>query len=99
MVIASMAESFSRLCVDATVPACGFIPVSYPAGRPALFFRKLVQRIREEFEEAPDLRMTVGEAARFWALDVTTCERVLTELLRSGFLARGADERYRQVIV
>src|SRR5262247_2058647 len=27
---------------------------------------KLVQRIREEFEEAPGLRFTLGEAARFW---------------------------------
>jgi len=60
------------------------------------FFRKLVQRIREEFEDAPGLRVTLSEAARFWALDLATCERVLTELLSAGFLARGADERYRQ---
>jgi DNA-binding IclR family transcriptional regulator len=62
---------------------------------PPLFFRKLVQRIREEFENAPDLRMTVGEAARFFGLDFVTCERVLAELLRTGFVSRGADERYR----
>ena len=66
---------------------------------PTLFFRKLVQRIREEFEDAPNLRMTVSEAARYWALDFATCERVLKELLRTGFLARGADERYGQVTV
>jgi hypothetical protein len=60
-----------------------------------LFFRKLVQRIREEFESAPDLRMTVCEAARFFALDVSTCERVLAELLRSGSVIRGSDQRYR----
>jgi hypothetical protein len=59
-------------------------------------FRKLVQLIREEFEQAPDLRITVGEAARFWGLDLQTCERVLTELLRAGFLALGTDARYRQ---
>ncbi len=59
-------------------------------------FRKLVQRIREEFEEAPDLRITVNEAARFWGLDLSTCERVLTELLQVGFLAQGPDARYRQ---
>jgi hypothetical protein len=40
--------------------------------------------------------MTVNEAARFWALDVATCEGVLKELLRTGFLARGPDERYGQ---
>ena len=59
-------------------------------------FRRLVQIIREEFERAPDLRITVSEAARFWALDRSTCERVLSELLRVGFLALGADARYRQ---
>jgi len=63
---------------------------------PPPVLHKLVQRIREEFENAPDLRMNVSEAARFWGLDLATCERVLTELLRSGFLARGADERYTQ---
>ena len=42
---------------------------------------------------------TVSEAARFWALDFTTCERVLIELLRTGFLARGPDERYGPVTV
>ena len=64
---------------------------------PALLFRKLVQRIREEFEDAPNLRMNVKEAARFWGLDFGTCERVLIELLRTGFLARGPDERFGQV--
>ena len=64
---------------------------------PPLFFRKLVQRIREEFEDAPDLRMTVSEAARFFALDLATCERVLMQLLSEGFLTRGADQRYRLV--
>jgi DNA-binding IclR family transcriptional regulator len=62
---------------------------------PTLFFRKLVQRIRDEFDDFPDLRMTVTEAARFWGLDRATCERVLAELLRIGFLARGTDDRYR----
>ena len=116
MATVSMAESSSMSCVNASVPACGFIPVHTPqagavpprdpslrtipdANMPALFFRKLVQRIREEFEDAPNLRMTVSEAARFWALDFATCERVLTELLRTGFLARGPDERYGQVTV
>jgi hypothetical protein len=62
-------------------------------------FRRLVQLIREEFERAPELRFTVSEAARFWALDPSTCERVLRELLRVGFLAVGADARYRQTTI
>lgn len=60
-------------------------------------FRKLVQRIREEFEEVPTLRMTASEAARYWGLDLATCERVLAELLMVGFLMREADQRYRLV--
>jgi DNA-binding IclR family transcriptional regulator len=82
--------------------ACGFIPVfhSPQAGAagtimPTVFLFKLVQRIREEFDVFPELRMTVTEAARFWGLDRQTCECVLAELLRAGFLARGPDHRYR----
>ena len=56
---------------------------------------KLSYRIREEFEEAPDLRLSVSEAARFWGLDLATCEEVLAQLVTTGFLARGADQRYR----
>lgn len=41
--------------------------------------------------------MTASEAARFWGLDLATCERVLTELLLSGFLILSADRRYRHV--
>ena len=62
------------------------------------FFRKLVQRIREEFEDAPGLRMTVNEAARFWGLDFTTSERVLAELFRRGVLTRGPDDRYSYIV-
>jgi Fic family protein len=58
---------------------------------PPLFLRKLVQRIREEFEYFPGLRLTASQAARFWGLDSSTCQQVLTELLGAGFLAREAD--------
>jgi DNA-binding IclR family transcriptional regulator len=57
---------------------------------------KLSQRIREEFQEAPGLQVTVREAARFWGLDEATCEQVLTHLFAVGFLRRGSDSRYRQ---
>ena len=57
-------------------------------------FRKLVQWIREEFEAAPELRLTAREAAAFLGLDLATCERILSQLLRAGHLAKGADGRY-----
>jgi hypothetical protein len=56
--------------------------------------RKLIQRVREEFEEIPGLRFTVQEAARFWALDEDTCESILLNLAAAGFLARVSDSRF-----
>jgi len=56
----------------------------------------LVQRIREEFDEAPGLAITLDEAVRFWALDAETCERVLTQLHDIKFLVKTADGRYRR---
>jgi predicted transcriptional regulator of viral defense system len=60
-------------------------------------FRKLVQWIREEFEAAPDLRLTTREAAAFLGLDLAICERVLSQLLRAGFLDRDGASRYHVV--
>jgi len=57
---------------------------------------KLAQRIREEFDEAPDLQLTVAEGARFWALDADACATVLTYLQRSGYLVRARGGRYRR---
>ena len=62
------------------------------------FFLKLVQRVQEEFLEAPGLRLTTSEAARFWGLDGATCERLFMELLLIGFLRKGADQRYYHVV-
>ena len=66
------------------------------ASAEALALQKLAQRIREEFEEIPGLRVTIDEGARFWGLDEDVCELVLAELLADGFLSRGIDQRYRQ---
>ena len=59
-----------------------------------MYFRKLVQWIREEFEAAPDLRLTTREAAAFLGLDVDMCDRVLAQLLHAGALRRGPDGRF-----
>ena len=47
--------------------------------RRAVVVLKLIQRIREEFEESPGLRVTIDEGARFWGLDAEVCELVLSE--------------------
>jgi hypothetical protein len=61
-------------------------------------FRKIVQWIREEFEAAPDLRLTTREAAAFLGLDLATAEQVLSQLFRGGVLHRYADDRYGAVM-
>ena len=62
-----------------------------------MYFRKLVQWIREEFEATPDLRLTTREAAAFLGLDLDTCDRVLRQLLTVGALTRGPDGRFLAV--
>jgi Fic family protein len=64
---------------------------------PDTILQKLTQRIREEFEEAPGLTLTVAEAARFWGLDEMTCRQVLGRLRASGFLVKDGERRYHQV--
>ena len=58
------------------------------------YLLKMVQRIREEFEQLPGLRMTVAEASRFWALDEGVCEAVLARLLSAGFLVKDGNQRF-----
>jgi hypothetical protein len=67
--------------------------------QPDLILYKLTQRIREEFEEAPGLGVTVREGSRFWDLDEMTCLQVLAGLRAAGFLTVDSDNRYRQVAV
>lgn len=57
---------------------------------------KLAQLIREEFEDAPGLRLSVSEGSRFWGLDEMTCAYALERLVAIGFLRKGLDERYGQ---
>jgi DNA-binding MarR family transcriptional regulator len=54
----------------------------------------LLQRVRSEFLEMPGLRLTPNQAARLWALDRTTSERVLDGLVDAGFLGRSRDGAY-----
>jgi DNA-binding MarR family transcriptional regulator len=55
---------------------------------------RLLERIRSEFLEMPGLRLTPNQAARLWALDRTTSERVLDGLVDAGFLGRSRDGAY-----
>jgi len=47
---------------------------------------QLVRRVREEFEEMPGLRLTLGQAKLLFGLEYGCCQRILRELTQSGYL-------------
>ena len=54
----------------------------------------LLYRVRSEFLEMPGLRLTPAHAARLWALDRQTSERILDDLTMAGFLFRNREGAY-----
>ena len=46
----------------------------------------LVERVRGEFLEMPDLQLTMAQAARLWGLDSAACRQVIDALVESAFL-------------
>ena len=53
------------------------------------------QRIRADYLEMPDLRVTVAEGARFWHVDLTVCGEVLGQLAQEGFVVC-LGQKYRR---
>ena len=47
-----------------------------------------------EFNEMPGMHLTLAQAARLWSLPFEECERVMTDLVRAGFLMLDARARY-----
>ena len=54
----------------------------------------LLHRVRSEFLEMPGLRLTPAQAARLWAIDRSTSERILDGLAAAGFLSRNREGAY-----
>ena len=54
----------------------------------------LLHRIRSEFLEMPGLRLTPAQAARLWAVDRHTSERILDGLTVAGFLFKNKEGAY-----
>jgi hypothetical protein len=46
----------------------------------------LVERIRGEFLEMPDLQLTIAQAQRLWGLDAAACQHVVDALVETSFL-------------
>ena len=57
--------------------------------------RRLVDRVRGEFNEMQGFSPTLDQAARLFSLSRDECHRVFSHLLREGFLGCSADGRYR----
>jgi hypothetical protein len=53
--------------------------------------QEVVRRIRGEFLEMPDLRLTSAQACRLWRLDETACDAVLGALVDARFLEKTRD--------
>ena len=54
----------------------------------------LLHRVRSEFLEMPGLRLTPAQAARLWAVDRSTSDRILDGLTLAGFLFRNEEGAY-----
>ena len=54
----------------------------------------LLTRARSEYNGRPGLRLVAAQAARLWATDRSTSQRVLDDLVRAGFLWRTRDGHY-----
>jgi hypothetical protein len=59
----------------------------------------LLHRIRSEFLEMPGFRLTPAQAARLWAVDRQTSERILLGLAAAGFLINNREGAYVRATV
>jgi hypothetical protein len=51
-------------------------------------------RIRVEYIEMPDLKLTRAQARRLWNLTQEACDGALAILVRTGFLGQTTDGKY-----
>ena len=56
--------------------------------------RELLDRIRGEFREMPDLKITIAQACRLWNLAEALCRYALDLLRAEGFLVRTPSGAY-----
>ena len=51
----------------------------------------VLQRVRDEYEELPGLRLTPAQAQRLFGLEPAACAALLDALLNENFLSRTRD--------
>jgi hypothetical protein len=54
----------------------------------------MVERVRAEYLEMPGLSLTDRQAQRLWRLEAEACHRLLSVLVKSGFLRQTSDGGY-----
>jgi hypothetical protein len=69
--------------------------VAAPERRDVMSRDALVHRVFGEFNEMPCLRLTSEQAQRLFGMPAEVCQRVLADLVKSGTLVKGGDERFR----
>jgi hypothetical protein len=50
-------------------------------------FATIVDRVRMDFTEMPELELTLPQAVRLWTLGMDDCRHVIDSLVDAGFLA------------
>lgn len=55
---------------------------------------QLLNRIRGEYDEMPDLKLTSWQACRLWNLAAPVCDSMLETLVSERFLVRTRDGAY-----
>ena len=53
-----------------------------------------LDRVRGEYDEMPDLKLTMWQACRLWNLDAELCEDIFATLVSEGFLLQTAGGAY-----
>ncbi len=57
-------------------------------------FQRALNLIQMEYVEMPELKLTLRQAARLWALRAEACQQALDFLIAGGFLVRTRDGAY-----
>jgi hypothetical protein len=57
----------------------------------------VIEIIRREYQEMPDLRLTPAQAARLWHLEAALARAILDGLVQSGFLRVTPEGRYGRI--
>ncbi len=55
---------------------------------------EVLMRIRMEYEEMPDLKLTARQVRRLWNLDQDICDAAIAALVEAKFLWQARDGAY-----